>query len=296
MALSSRTVIALLLAGSWLASNPFLASAQNPDVQKWQSIRWEQGPCKSKVGHIGEIDVPAGYKFTGLDGTRALLEITRNVPTPNDLGILCPLDYDLMGQAKPDEWFLVFEWDPVGYVKDDEKDKLNADEMLKSLKELQVQGNEQRRKMGLPTLELVGWARPPFYDPQTNLLSWGTRNRSENSPLISVNYNTRFLGREGVMSANLIISEEALERNLDKYKNVIKGYTFVPGKRYAEFRAGDKVAAYGLTALVAGGAAGLAAKAGWLSKLGKPLIAGVIFIFAGIGSIFKKIFGRKESV
>jgi len=54
------------------------------------------------------------------------------------------------------------------------------------------------------------------------------------------------------------------------------------------------VAGYGLTALVAGGAAGIAAKSGLLAKLGKGIVYLVVGAVAGIGAIFKKLFGRSQ--
>ena len=46
---------------------------------------------------------------------------------------------------------------------------------------------------------------------------------------------------------------------------------FKAGSRYAEFGQGDKIAAYGLTALVAGGAGAALAKSGLLSKMWKAI-------------------------
>jgi uncharacterized membrane-anchored protein len=74
---------------------------------------------------------------------------------------------------------------------------------------------------------------------------------------------------------------------------------FLPGHKYSEWRKGDKVAAYGLTALVAGGAGVAASKLGLFgkigkffvllfAKLGKLLIAGVVGVVAVIKALFRK--------
>jgi len=70
-----------------------------------------------------------------------------------------------------------------------------------------------------------------------------------------------------------------------KYKDSLAGFNFKTGNTYAEFRQGDKLAGYGLTALVAGGAAAVAVKTGLFKYIGKFLI----FILAGIAAFFKKI-------
>ena len=70
---------------------------------------------------------------------------------------------------------------------------------------------------------------------------------------------------------------------------------FTDGNRYTDYKSGDKTAAYGIAALIAGG---IAAKAGvfkvialFAVKFAKLIIVGVVALFAGIG----KLFGRKKS-
>ena len=289
---------ALLCALAFGAASPEAAQAQgNPNandlIQKWKRISWQKGPSKAQLGSVAEIQIPAGYKFTGSAGCGDFMLVSGNIPQSNDVGLVCPNSLDLSGPQTPDEWFLVFDWDPVGYVKDDEK--LDADALLTSLKTSQEQANQVRRAQGLDTLQLLGWSKAPFYDPQTNLLTWATRVKGDRSPVASVNYNSRLLGRGGVMGANLVISEQFLDKHIDAYRTLLKGYSFLPGQRHAEFREGDKLAGLGLTALIAGGAAGLAAKTGLLAKFGKFIIYGVVAAGAGIAGIFRKLFGKRES-
>ena len=71
------------------------------------------------------------------------------------------------------------------------------------------------------------------------------------------------------------------------------------GQQYAEWRSGDKVAAYGLTGLITGGAAVAAAKTGLLAKLAAGLAKmGKLVILALIavaGGIWKMLVGQKAS-
>jgi uncharacterized membrane-anchored protein len=113
----------------------------------------------------------------------------------------------------------------------------------------------------------------------------------------SVNHSVRLLGRGGVMNADLVIDPEALESAMPAFDSVIGGFGYLPGNRYAEWRDGDKVAAIGLTALVAGGVGAAAAKAGLLGKLGKLLAAGGKAIFAGLVAAaagLRALFKRKQ--
>ncbi len=79
----------------------------------------------------------------------------------------------------------------------------------------------------------------------------------------------------------------------------LAGFNYNSGHKYGEWQSGDKVAAYGLTGLITGGAAVAAAKSGLLAKIGiaiakmgKAIAIGVLAIGAGI---WKMIFGNKSS-
>jgi uncharacterized membrane-anchored protein len=85
------------------------------------------------------------------------------------------------------------------------------------------------------------------------------------------------------------------------FDTLIASASFQRGQRYSEWRKGDKVAAYGLTALVVGGAGVAAVKLGLfgklaaifakaLAKLGKLILVAV----AGVLAVLKKLFSRKR--
>ncbi|MEQ8278694.1 MAG: DUF2167 domain-containing protein [Deltaproteobacteria bacterium] len=194
------------------------------------------------------------------------------------------------------EWFVVFFFDDVGYVKDDEKDELDADDMAESMAENLQYSNEERRDRGLEELSFDGWAIPPRYNETSNRLEWAHRLRSATG--VSVNYNTRVLGRHGVMRVILVTDPELLEATLPQYNSLMSGFDFTNGERYAEYRAGDKIAEYGLIALVAGGGAAVAAKTGLLTALVAFFKKGAKLIIVGLAAVaafVKKLFsGRRD--
>ena len=124
-------------------------------------------------------------------------------------------------------------------------------------------------EMGAAPLHITGWEIPPRYNEQTHNLEWAIRGESEGSPVI--NYNTRLLGRKGVMEVNLVIDPEKLSAAMPAYQALLTDYSYKQGERYAEYRSGDKLAKYGLAALITGGAAAIAVKTG--------LFAGLILFF-----------------
>ena len=283
--------LAVLVVGG-LVMTPRVAPAQEKGLTPQQEllfkqIHWQNGPSTARLGQVATIQVPAGYQFADSASARAFSQLNGNPPSPNLLGIMQPT-------ADEETWFVVFNYDACGYVKDDEKDKINADELLSSIRHGTEAANQERKKMGAPPLTVVGWEQPPNYDVQHNRLVWAIRGQSEGEMVI--NFNSRLLGREGVMSANLVVEPAGLEGAKAKYNQLLGDFSFAAGKKYAEFVPGrDKVAEYGLAALVLGGSAAVAAKSGLLGKLLKPIIAGVVLVFGAIGGFFKKLFGKRAS-
>jgi uncharacterized membrane-anchored protein len=248
-------------------------------------IEWQEGPTTGQLGEIARIQVPEGYRFTGRDGVRRFMELTQNPVSGDELGVLV--------SPGDDNWFVIFEFNPIGYVKDDEKGDLDANAILASLKKGNERGNEERRKRGWATLDLLGWSTPPRYDPVTNNLTWAIRGSSEGTEV--VNHSVRLLGRRGVMDADLVLGPGQVGSAVPEFDRLLTGFEFVSGNRYAEWVKGDKVAAYGLTALVAGGVGAAAAKSGLLGKLWKVLVFGAIAVAASAKRLLASLFGSKDA-
>ena len=265
------------------------AFAQDPKPEENQaakviaSIDWVKGPGKGEMKDIASINVPAGYVFAKAGDVPKLMELMENPVSGRELGLLAPEDLS---------WFMLFEFDPVGYVKDDERDKLDAGVILTTIKEGTAEGNKERKKRGWAELNILGWEQQPRYDDKTNNLTWAIRAQSGNSQV--VNQNTRLLGREGVMEVALVCDPPQLAQITPAAQQLLGGYSFNPGKRYAEFRQGDKIAKYGLAALITGGGVAVAAKTGLLAKLLKVLAKVGVFIAAAVAALAKKLFGKKD--
>ena len=254
-------------------------------------ISWVDGPAVGKLGRIAQIQVPEGYRFSGTRGAVRFLELTENIPSGRELGVLIPNVED-----DSQFWFVIFEFDESGYVRDEDKNELDADKILATIKDGNDEANKVRRERGWTTLNIVGWDKPPFYDETTNNLTWAIRGAvdegGENSE--SVNYSTRILGRRGTMNVDLVLDPSIFESAVPEFESLLTGFEYLPGNRYAEWVKGDPVAAYGLTALVAGGAGAIALKSGLLQKFGKLIIVGVLAVVSAIGKFFKKLFGKDD--
>jgi uncharacterized membrane-anchored protein len=264
----------------------FAAQAQREPgqiIQELQKLAWQRGPGEGAIAGKAKIRIPSGYSFLDERNTRRFLELMGNPPRDGHY-LIAPANLD---------WFAVFSFDPVGYVKDDEK--IDAAALLDSLKKGDEPGNEERKRLGMAPIYTDGWHVPPHYDSGSKRLEWGMRLRDEKGG-IHVNYTSRLLGRSGVMSAVLVSSPQTLNEDMKEFNGALAGYQFVAGEQYAEFKPGDRIAEYGLAALVVGGAAAAAAKAGLFKSLGKFLWVIIGGAAMGGWALLKKLFGRKKEV
>jgi uncharacterized membrane-anchored protein len=258
-----------------------------------EAVNWLPGPAEVDLGDQARIKIGAGHSFAAGADTQRLMEKMGNVISHDEVGLIVP-------NAEDEEWMLVFEYRDVGYVKDDEKDKIDKDALFKSISEGTERGNERRKQMGIPALHVTGWFEEPHYDQASHNLVWALRAKNEGGEEV-VNYNMRVLGRQGYMSVTLVDSPASLAGSRVEAAELMKSFDYRVGRSYAEFRPGDKVAEYGLVALVAGGAGAAAAKMGffaWLAKVlaksGKAIVVGVIAIGVAIRGWLARLFGRRE--
>lgn len=259
--------------------------AQEPDVgAQMRALPWVKGPADGIIGDKAKIHMGASGRFLGAEGTSKFLELTGNLPGPNQ--------YTLV--STDGNWFAILSFDSIGYVKDDEK--IDADALLKSMKDDEPAQNEELKKHGLSALYVDGWTVPPHYDAVTKRLEWGTKIHDDKGNVV-VNYTTRILGRTGLTRATLVSDPALLDADVKSFKTALEGFDYNAGEKYSEFKAGDHVAEIGLGALVAGGAAAAAVKSGLLPKLLaniKLILLALAAALAGAWKAVKRLFGKKE--
>jgi uncharacterized membrane-anchored protein len=285
MAVLGLSVTTSMAVRGW-AQEP--AQTEAKPAQPKIKIDWQIGPTTGKLGDIADIQIPEGYRFADKVGAQKLLQLTHNLTNGREMGAIVANDAD---------WFMIFEFDDTGYVKDEEGDKLDASAILKSITDNTEHANSERAKRGWTPIHVKGWERPPFYDPQTHNLTWASLLKSD-GPVddTAVNHSVRILGRRGTMNVDLVASPAEYVGLPEKFNALLAGFHYTGGNRYSDFAKGDKVAEYGLTALIVGGGAAVALKTGLLAKLWKFIIMGLVAAGAAIKKAFKAIFGREEKI
>jgi uncharacterized membrane-anchored protein len=96
------------------------------------------------------------------------------------------------------------------------------------------------------------------------------------------------------MGIVLVVAPERLPQTLPVFRKVLADCSYQPGQTYAEYRPGDRVAKYGLGALVVGGTAVDPAKSGMLARAAALftnawtliIVAVVVFVAFAAGAAF----------
>lgn len=285
-----RTILLHLRVLPWLLAMlaPALSGADTTPSARQQAVHQAataaqsalvRGPASLPLSDQATLKLPEGFGFVPRKEAFALMRAMGNSPGQSFLGLITPL-----GAAAG--WFVTVNYESSGYIKDDDARHWDAQKLLQSLKDGTEAANAERVKMGVPALEVTRWIEPPAYQSASHELVWSAEARHKDGAVADpvVNYNTYLLGREGYLSLNLITSASAVESDKAAAHKLLAAVDFNSGKRYADFNSStDKVAAYGLAALVAGVAA---KKLGLLALLAATVVKfAKVFIVAGAAAL-----------
>lgn len=258
------------------------------------SFHYEKGIIQLPGGKAS-INIPPGFKFLNKQQSeKVLVDLWNNPPeqAKNVLGMIFP---EKSSPLSDSSYTFVVEFEEMGYIKDDDAEKIDYDEMLKNIHEGEAEENKERVKAGYQSLHLVGWAQQPFYDKEKKVLHWAKEIEfGGEEGAHTLNYNVRILGRHGVLSLNAVCTMNELSLVKANISKVLTMAQFTDGNAYADFDPKvDKIAAWTIGGLVAGK---VLAKVGFFAVFLKYI--GVLwkFILLGIAACFgfiKKLFKRK---
>ena len=287
-----KKLIALLLAAPCLA----LFAQEKDRLKEFTDLEAKLHYQKGEInlqGDLAKLNVPENFRYLApADAKIVLTKMWGNPEAGKTLGMVIPAETSPLDQNC---WAVVITYTEDGYVKDSEADKINYTDLLKDMQKATAAYNKEREKEGYPPTKLVGWATPPRYDKVTHKMYWAKELNFGDSKENTLNYNIRVLGRRGVLVLNAVAAISDLKLIEEHAPAIVGMVDFKQGNRYADFDGNtDKVAAYGLAALVAGG---IAAKAGFFKVILIALLAAKKFVIIGAIALFgfvKKIFGKKE--
>lgn len=277
------TALVLLLVIGLATSHPGTIHAA---AEGEPEVNWVEGTGQDvELEEIATLKLQPGMIFLNAEDTRTYSEYVGSRPNYQEIGSVFPID---------EGWAAFFDYDEVGHIKDDEKDKIDADELLESYQ----LGTEEANKDLEPEnhLFVIGWDVPPAYDENLNSLKWSLLAEDADGNKL-INYNVRILTRQGYISAVLVSDPDHLSEDIKSFERlVLSHFTVNDGERYEQYDPStDKLAEYGLTGLMLGGAGvAVAKKVGLIATLAIFFKKFGIIIIAGLAGLWKFLSGRKK--
>lgn len=260
------------------------------------TISGQKGRITIEGGSNAYIDVNDGYVFLAPQEAKHLLvDYWGNEDDPEVLGVLTSDTARIYYNV---ETAFVIKYDDCGYIKDNDAENINYDDVLSSMKDDCEEYNKIAEKRGTSKCDIVGWAANPRYDNENKTLYWAKHmkfirpDKSENDIL---NYDMRVLGRKGFISLMAVAEIDKLQSIEEMKSKILSNVHFNEGYTYNDFNpAKDKIAEWTIGSLIAGK---LLLKAGILAKLGVVFAKFwkvILIAFAALCALLSKIFRKRK--
>lgn len=257
-----------------------------------RGLHFQTGIIPLENGQV-MLDTGSTLRYLGPEGARTVIvDLWGNPAGQADdvLGMIFPV---AVGPTAENGWGVVITRSKDGHVSDDDAAGTDYAQIMRDMRSGVQDENAEREKAGYQAIDLIGWADPPRYDAATHKMYWAKELAFQGETDHTLNYAVRILGRDSVLQLNAVGGMNLLPQVRTDMQSVLKQVSFTPGQRYEDYNPGtDKLAGYGVAALVGGVAA---------KKLG--LLAGGLLLFkkfwflliAGFGAIARRFAGRREA-
>jgi uncharacterized membrane-anchored protein len=256
-----------------------------------QSLIYKTGIIELESGNA-TLTVPKGFRY--LDKTQSIFVLTDLWGNPADSAILGMLVPAKRGVLADDGWAFVISFEEMGYVKDDDADDIDYDDLLSEMKKETDEVNPERIRLGFESIKLIGWASKPFYDKELKTLHWAKEIQFGDMTTNTLNYNLRVLGRRGVLNLNAVATMNELPEVKTHINEIINCVQYKDGEKYSDFNPDiDNVAAWTIGGLVAGK---VLAKVGFFALLLKSWKLILLGIAGASGAIWRFFTRRKQDL
>lgn len=282
--------VVIMFAICALSSAPALATtAQQHEAaarREFGRMHWAGGRQKLSTSN-GTFSVPSGAKMVvGAEAQRADELVNGTTAADSE------------GFVRMSHRTLYLSYSDSGYVTADDWKDVNSDELLKSFTQVTEQNNEARVRSGISPLYTDGWIQRPTFDATRKSVRWivGLHNASGKF----VNAVALQLGRRGYERFTLASTGADPKGDAAILARSVNDYQFNPGFRFSDYVQGDKLAGYGIAALVGTAAGATIAKTvgfGAILLLIKKFFFIILAFGAGLVVWLKRLFtGNRMSV
>jgi hypothetical protein len=190
---------------------PFAVSAfadeHSKELQQFlDSLHYRTGTVEVKGGHA-TLKLTNDFRYLDAGDAQRVLELWGNPPDKSVLGLIEPAN---VSPVERNGWAVVITYSDDGHVADTDAAKIDYSKMLKDMQDQTRDSNEERKKSGYESVDLVGWATPPHYDAASNKLYWAKDLAFAGQSEHTLNYDIRVLGRGGYLSLNAVANMSQL--------------------------------------------------------------------------------------
>jgi uncharacterized membrane-anchored protein len=109
------------------------------------AMKYETGSITLPNG-VAKLNVPKGFKYLNAEQSNYIItDIWKNPKRDDILGMIFPENSSPYGQQS---YAFIISYDPSGFVKDDDADKINYDDLLKDMQKEEEEENKTRVAAG----------------------------------------------------------------------------------------------------------------------------------------------------
>jgi len=202
-----------------------------------------------------------------------------------------------IAQSRTTDAIVYIDYFDDGFVTDGDWSDIDPDALLREISDATEAANSERSRNGMDPMHTVGWLIPPTYDAEKREARWAIELRQNGEHF--ANIQVIKLGRHGYHQTTWAGPVRGVEGTPRFLQSMIDSHSYEEGHRYADYIEGDKLAGFGIGALVTASAIG--------SKPGKGMIAAILGgglllakkawfvilgLFGAVGAFFKRLFNR----
>lgn len=275
----------LMLAGpSSAATDAGLEQRQQSELR---AMHWTGGTHSLDASH-GRFTAPTGANMVESAEARRFDEIINGTTSSDSEGVVI-----LKGRT------LYLSYNDSGFVTVDDWKDVDATKLLDGMKDSTEKANDERVKNGVSPIHVDGWVQPPTLDQRRKSVRWVMGLHDEQRKRF-VNAVALQLGRHGFERFTLVSRGDDPAGDRALLASLVTDYRFDNGSRFQDYVKGDRLAGFGIAALVGTAAGATLLKTGALAGLLlllKKFIIVIIAVGAGLfGWLRKTLAGGRMHV
>ncbi|MEX1109425.1 MAG: DUF2167 domain-containing protein [Dongiaceae bacterium] len=266
-----RLVLALIVV---FLTSPNAIAQEGPDLEQMtEQQRMDELNAMQWLYEPGTYELPLSHSTIELQkGQQVILGDTAARYDYLTGGLRSP-ETEAIVWNEADESMTYFAFHAIGYVTEEDWERVDAAEFLKQMQDAQLQENTEREKVGIEPFYLSGWRQEPIFVPGEHTAYWAT----ELTNIMDrwVNAAALRLSRDGYHQIIWAGAGTEMTAAQSTLASVLSTHSYDEGHRYENVTVGDDKAGMSVGELAA-------------ATMGVDFNAGVLAAVLGVGFLFLK--------